>query len=114
MIVIDTSLSDPSRSSKSWSNETTNHFHLDSSDISLIENVSIVNSSSQIQDTYRYDQMILENNNAPLDLLPSPVDLILNRFDADNYFDLVLLAKPWYCDRLQCCSRLQNSIIGVI
>ncbi|CAF4330060.1 unnamed protein product [Rotaria sp. Silwood2] len=47
-------------------------------------------------------------------LLPrSYVDLILNRFDVANYFNSVLLAKPWYCDIVQYCSRLQTSIIDV-
>ena len=76
-----------SRSSKSWSDETKNEnetheetigLNCDSSNISLIKSSSIVqsSSSSQIQDKYRCDQMILEHNNGPIDyeqiLLPIP------------------------------------------
>ncbi len=70
--------SNRSRSSKSWSDEATNEneineetanrFNFDSSYLSSLKSSSLIqSSSSQIQDKYRCDQMILEHNNGPIE-----------------------------------------------
>jgi len=47
--------------------EATNRFNFDPQSISSLKSSSIVQTSSQIQDKYRCDQMILEHNNGPID-----------------------------------------------
>jgi hypothetical protein len=74
---ISTSQSSRSRSSKSLSDEaineneineeTINRFNFDSSNVSSLKSSSVIQSSTQIQDKYRCDQMILEHNNGPID-----------------------------------------------